>query len=148
MEPGEQYWGLVDPVWDVINIYDGPEVFLGTFRKAPRPSALLFAAHFCQSEICNGGFRQFFGNSTGVLAPEAIDGFRAIGQFEVAKTVEAAMSMLGAEYMRERTARNKALAEVANERFEALNHQFFELIGTEAGGFDKAADKFASLSAG
>ncbi|WP_369973953.1 DUF4375 domain-containing protein [Polaromonas sp. SP1] len=34
------------------------------------PSRHLFAVHWCQSEICNGGFMQFFANSTGVLAPE------------------------------------------------------------------------------
>jgi hypothetical protein len=42
------YWSIVEPVWDAINIYDGPEVFAQTFASAPRASGLLFAAHFCQ----------------------------------------------------------------------------------------------------
>ena len=68
------------PIWDAINIYDGPEVFLTTLNHVSREAGLLFAAYFCQTEVCNGGFHQFFFNSTGVLAPEAVDGFTAIGQ--------------------------------------------------------------------
>src|SRR5215468_5622343 len=78
------YWSIVEPVWNAINIGDGPEIFAQTFASVPRVSGLIFAAHFCQSEICNGGFRQFFWNSTGVLAPEAVVGFRDIGQAQVA----------------------------------------------------------------
>jgi hypothetical protein len=77
---GQLYWSLIEPVWDEIEIYSGPEEFSRTFAGVPRSAGLLFAAHFCQSEVCNGGFNQFFSNSTGVLAPEAIEGFKAIGQ--------------------------------------------------------------------
>src|SRR5262245_43021588 len=48
------YWDTVDPVWDKISI-DGVEEFLETYAQAPLHAALLFAAHFCQSEVCNGG---------------------------------------------------------------------------------------------
>ena len=152
---GERYWELVEPVWDTINIYDGPEIFLRTYGEAPRNSALLFAAHFCQSEICNGGFAQFFSNSTGVLAPEALEGFRAIGQSEVARTIEEAMRTLGATYIRDRKARQevlKALVGVHQDRHRALDEvvfgefdrRFFKLIRTEVGGFEVAADNFAA----
>jgi Domain of unknown function (DUF4375) len=88
----------LDSIWDVINIYDGPEAFLATFNQVSREAGLLFAANFCQSEVCNGGFRQFFFNSTGVLAPEAVDGFAAIGQVQVGNLLEQAMALLGAPY--------------------------------------------------
>lgn len=42
-----------------------------------------------------GGFSQFFSNSTGVLAPEAVEGFKAIGKPVVAGSVEQTMSLLG-----------------------------------------------------
>lgn len=54
----------------------------------------MFAAHFCQSEICNGGLGQFFGNSTGGLAPEAVEGFREIGQAQVAALIASGLSVL------------------------------------------------------
>jgi hypothetical protein len=65
---------------EAINIYDGPEIFLQTFSQVPRAVGLLYTTAFCQVEVCNGGLHQFFGNSTGILAPEAVEGFVAIGQ--------------------------------------------------------------------
>ena len=88
------YWETVEPIWDKISIND-VDVFLETYAQAPPHAALLYAAHFCQSEVCNGGFHQLFYNSTGVLAPEAVWGFHAIGQHKVAETVQAAMDVIG-----------------------------------------------------
>src|ERR1700724_4631038 len=107
------YWSIVKPRWDAINISGGPEVFAQTFGSAPRASGLLFAAHFCQSEICNGGFHQFFWNSTGVLAPEAVEGFREIGQAQVAAVIEKGMSLFGSVYPRDRKERQTRLTEVS-----------------------------------
>jgi Domain of unknown function (DUF4375) len=75
----EGYWRLIDPVWDSIDIYSRADVFLETYSAADRRAAMLFSAHFAQSEFCNGGFKQLFWNSTGVLAPEAVLGFQTIG---------------------------------------------------------------------
>jgi len=104
MDAGEKYWSVLDPIWDNINI-DSAESFSSTFETVPRDVAVLYAAHFCQSEVCNGGFTQFFSNSTGVLAPEAVEGFRAIGQQKVGDVVQRAISLLGPPYMRDRVAR-------------------------------------------
>jgi hypothetical protein len=109
MEHGEKYWSTLDPIWDEINI-DTPDMFARTFGAIPRSVGLLYAAHFCQSEICNGGFTQFFWNSTGVLAPEAVAGFVAIGQPKVALIVQRAVDMLGPpQFQRDRAARWRAL---------------------------------------
>lgn len=131
-------------IWDVINIHDGPGMFLTTFNQVSREAGLLFAVEFCQSEICNGGFHQFFFNSTGVLAPEAVDGFTAIGQVQVANLVTRAMAILGSPYIREREARQAALDLLPRGRFEELDDKFFALLDSEAGGFDAAADRYAA----
>ena len=57
--PGERYWAAVVPILDSISIYDGPEIFLSQFTSVQIGPGHLFAAHWCQSEICNGGFHQF-----------------------------------------------------------------------------------------
>src|ERR1700733_12120442 len=114
MEPGENYWSVLDPVWDKINI-DTPETFTQTFGDVSRSVGLLYAAHFCQSEVCNGGFTQFFWNSTGVLAPEAVDGFIAIRQAKVASVVQRAMKMLGEPFHRDRSGRWRALETLRGE---------------------------------
>jgi hypothetical protein len=141
----EGYWDTVDPVWDKIDI-DGVEEFLETYAQAPLHAALLYAAHFCQSEVCNGGFHQLFYNSTGVLAPEAVQGFRAIGQHKVADTVQAAMDMVGSPYPRDRELRGAILSQFSPRSFDALNEQFYAALDSEAGGFEVAADDYAARS--
>jgi hypothetical protein len=81
-------------------------VFAQTFDAIPRSVGLLYAASFCQSEVCNGGFTQFFWNNTGVLTPEAVEG---IGQAKVANMVQRAMDMLGGPFQRGRAARWRAV---------------------------------------
>jgi hypothetical protein len=139
------YWDSIDPLWDEINIYDGSDIFLETFGRVPLKAGLLYAAHFCQSEVCNGGFDQFFFNSTGVLAPEAVRGFRAIGQDQVADLIEKAMSSFGSEYPRDRDHRQSLLDALDDSAFDSLDEKFFALIDSEEGGFTSAADAYASL---
>jgi Domain of unknown function (DUF4375) len=140
------YWSIVGPVWGAINIYDGPEVFAQTFGSAPRASRLVFAAHFCQSEICNGGFHQFFGNSSGVLAPEAVEGFREIGQAQVAALIEKAMSLFGSVYPRDRKERQARLTGGVESSLDALDETFYSLIDSDGGGFAAAADRYAAAA--
>src|SRR6478672_11661355 len=92
-EAEEGYWSLVKPIWRSISIYHGPDTFLRQFRVVRPESGYLFAAHWCQSEVRNGGLHQFFSNSTGVLAPEALTAFRAIGLSEWADVLAEAMRL-------------------------------------------------------
>jgi hypothetical protein len=128
---------------DTIEIYDGPTVFLETFSRAPRAIGLLFVTGWCYAEVCNGGFRQFFWNSTGVLAPEAAEGFAAIGQPGVANIVREAMASLGSPYPRDRHPRDDAVEAMPRHFFDALNERFYALIDVEAGGFSPACEKYA-----
>jgi hypothetical protein len=137
-----RYWDIVEPVWDVTNIYEGPDVFCETYNAAPKCARLMFAAHFCQSVVCNGGFHQFFFNSTGVLAPEAVESFREISQLEIASLLESAMRLLDHPYPRDRAERQQRLAEVPEGALDALDEKFFALIESENGGFESAADNY------
>jgi hypothetical protein len=145
------YWSLVDPIWEKVSIYDGPDVFLEQYNASPEASRILFAAHWCQSEINNGGFEQFFSNSTGVLAPEGVQAFRTIGMPQTADLIEEAMAAFGPSYPRERGEREEALEAIWDAAgdsdagpFGNLDETFFKLIETENGGFDVAADSYAA----
>lgn len=146
---GPAYWRVVDPVWRSISIYDGPDVFLDQFRAVPIGVGHLFAAHWCQSEVCNGGFRQFFSNRTGVLAPEAVIGFRAIGLEDWATVLNEAMQFFGEPYPRDRGLRSAKLAEVPigdrgeGNPFRPFDDRFYSSLRDEPKRFDKAADEYA-----
>ena len=164
----QSYWELIEPYWNVFDIYNGPEGFESSIRGAPRCAALLYAAHFCQSEVHNGGFLQFFWNNTGVLAPEAIEGYAVIGMPTLASLVREAAATLGSPYPRDRddrwnalltasghTSRNLkgifkkqqnlylAFAEATKKLpFDSLDRQFWQAARTENGGFDNAATRY------
>ncbi len=164
----ESYWEVVEPIWNGISI-DSPEKFLKSLRRVPRPALLLYASHFCLSEVHNGGFLQFFWNSTGVLGPEAAEGFQAIGMERLAGVVSAANVLLGDPYPRDRNDRwdallvesghtEQELKQIFDESdnvflsfrkatallpFDQLDKQAWDLAAHDAGGFQQAATRYA-----
>ncbi|HZS02173.1 MAG TPA: DUF4375 domain-containing protein [Chloroflexota bacterium] len=154
--PGETYWQAIEPIWETISIYDGPEVFLQQLQSVDRELGLLFAMHWCTSEVRNGGFHQFFHNPTGVLAPEALDGFKTVGLPKFAALLEQAMSFFGPSYPRDRAERMALLDSYAEKDptpnephlegwnpFRGLDDQFFQALHSDNGGFERRADDFA-----
>lgn len=146
----EFYWKVVEPIWEEVDIYSGAEAFTKSLTAVQREVGLLYAAHWCQSEVCNGGLAQFFGNSTGVLAPEAVEGFRALGQPQITDLLVRAMGLLGEPYERERRRRQELLDLLPDDVYDRiarpfgdLNEKFFDLIRSESGGFVAAANRYA-----
>lgn len=148
-QPGDRYWSVVEPFWRAVSIYDGPDEFARQFRTLSPVARHLFAAHWCQSEVRNGGLHQFFSNSTGVLAPEALAGFRAIGLTEWAAVLAEAMRFFGEPYPREQGDRQELLAGRHGRRreewdpFFALDERFYSWLHAEPDRWERAADSFA-----
>ena len=83
-------------------------------------------------EVYNGGFGQYFDNSTGTTAPEAVEGFDAIGMPAVAGIVRSAMTRLGDPYPVEREQRMDAGdADEDGILFDDLDTAFYELVDTD-----------------
>jgi hypothetical protein len=150
---GSAYAEAIEPIWKRISIYDGPEVFLEQFMAVPTKLGNLFAAHWCQSEVCNGGFHQFFTNSTGVLAPEAVTGFAVIGMPDCSRVVADAMAYFASPYPRDQSSRISKLRPVAGQSrrewdpFTKMDSRFYDRLKNENGGFKRAADVYAQQSA-
>jgi Domain of unknown function (DUF4375) len=140
---GNVYWTLVEPHWEIVSIYDGYDVFLAEFKKLPQVSQHLFATHWAQSEIRNGGIDQFFDNSTGVLAKEAVEGFKALGMLETAELLQQSMDVLVTPYPQDRDERQERLSELPDPFFFE-DVRFWELLDEEADGFHVAANRYAS----
>ena len=71
-------------------------------------------------------------------------GFRAIGQDGVATVVQAAIDEFGLPYPRDRTLRTLRFARSTPNDFDVLDRRFYALIGVEGGGFQAAADNYAT----
>jgi hypothetical protein len=108
---GDHYWSMIEPFWLKLNSTweRGPRAFVRCFRSIRPEVGHIYAGHWCHSEVCNGGFHQFFSNTTGLLAPEALAGFRAIGVTELANMLAEAMLFFGTPYPRERDDRQYLL---------------------------------------
>jgi hypothetical protein len=144
------YWRYVEPIWDSVSIYGGGELFLKTFNEATEKQRVLFAAHWAQSEIMNGGLGQFFSNSTGVLAPEAVEAFKALGMSKCASILSEAMKFFGENYPRERALREEAFGRFykafGNDAIPIREYEdaMATEIEEENGGFLVAADNYAN----
>jgi hypothetical protein len=148
------YWDLVEPYWEKVNIYDGPDEFLRTLAAVPSTVQTLIAAHWCESEVSNGGLYQFFSNPTGVLAPEAAEAYRVLRVPELANVIDEAMGFFGEDYPRDRDVRDAALPRTEGrpreqwDPFSELDERFYEAAGYRGGQFEKdrlflAMDEYA-----
>lgn len=151
--PGPTAWEVIEPHCEAVSIYDGPIVFLDGFERLPEPARHLLAVWWCDAEVCNGGFHQFFSNSTGVLAPEAAEGFRVVGLAECADLVEAAMAKFDEPYPRDRVARRAALETLKRpgkkraewDPFGELDDRYY--AAKDRLKFDQTIDEYARRSA-
>jgi hypothetical protein len=169
----ESYWEILKPFFEAIDTGGSTEAYAASLGKVPRAVVLLYATHMCLAEVHNGGLLQFFWNSTGIVAPETIEGFAAIGMPKLGSLVKQAASLLGDPYPRDRDARWDALLAASDcspeylERlfakaegfylafaeateslgFEALNKSISETANTENGGFQERATCYAREAA-
>jgi hypothetical protein len=104
------YWDQIEQAFDEVDIYETYDVFKQGAAKFPEWKIDILAVHWTMSEISNGGVEQFFSNSTGILAPEAVLGLKRIGKIDLADTLQSAMQLLGEPYPRDREERAKRLA--------------------------------------
>ena len=121
-QSGTDYWDLVAPHWSELNEawYLGPDVFLARLQTVPLRSQHLYASHWCYSEVCNGGFYQFFFNTTGILAPEAVSGFHAMGADELSEILSRALAYFGPHYPRVRELRMDSLGTFGTDSLDRV----------------------------
>jgi len=119
--------------YDRFDIYNGRKKWDVSIEGIPQAAVDLWSLHWLHLEVFNGGFRQFFANSTGVLAFEARDGFSAIGMEKVADVVQCAMDKLGQHYPVERDNRLRALEGLEKQKvdWDQEDMAFYELADTE-----------------
>ncbi|MCX8109335.1 MAG: DMP19 family protein [Verrucomicrobiae bacterium] len=96
------YWDQTEEAFDVVHIYQTYDAFKQCAAKYPEWRIDILAVHWTISEVLNGGLQQYFSNSTGIHAPEAVIGSQRIGKPELALTLQKAMALLGDPYPRER----------------------------------------------
>ena len=150
-EPGQRYWQMLAPIWGSVSIYDGAEEFCKQFSQLRPDLGVLFAAHWLNSEVCNGGFHQFFSNPTGVLAPEAHAAFQVLKLNEASALIRKAMDFFGPTYPREQMDRRAMLNAIEGKTrrecdpFFPLDEVYYRILSSASQRFKLAADEHAGL---
>ena len=80
-----------------------------------------------RTEVNNGGFDQYFFNSAGDLAEEALAGARSENADELAALIARAMSLLGLPHIGNRDARQDRLDALDSDAFEEVDEAFYAL---------------------
>lgn len=148
------YWDVIEPFWDEFCAglvgRTAPQLLLA---ELPDGIGMLSAAHLCQSEVRNGGFDQFFYNSSGKVGEAALAGYEQFGMPLIAGATRTAMARLGEPYPVARGARQKRRSQVRTQMLAKLTEKpdswwspyddeedlFYAQIDQENGGFEAAA---------
>lgn len=131
----EVAWVVIERMYDELRTPYEPDPRLETCSLGQRA---LYALHWTRSEVVNGGFSQFFLNSTGSLWREAVDGARHVGADDYAAIIEGAgkafpdgsppgeveerRALLGLESLLD------DLSEEVFERFDPFDDAFYDLL--------------------
>jgi hypothetical protein len=114
----------------------------------PRDIQLLAATHYGKNDIENGGFHQFFSNSTGAFAPEMIEWFERAGLAETASVLRQATAVFGQVFPRSQDRRRKFLASFDGQTraewdpFVQMDDRFYASLPYNEDVFDAAADRW------
>jgi hypothetical protein len=135
VDDSELAWRVIEPAYDAVSIYDGPEALGEHLRVLTGGQRALLAVHWCVSETLNGGFDQFFTNPSGLLADEARTGFQLVGLPQAAKLLDEASAILADRPAAPDIDDPEFDEAEDDERFDAyrgrygpLESQFYELV--------------------
>jgi hypothetical protein len=152
--PKFDYLDVLEPYWNRVDIHDSAEVFKSGFYSLPEPMQHLYAAHWAVYEIKNGALTQFYFNSTGVLAPEAVIALKALGLIISAEALENSMAEFGAPYPRDYELRAELVGNIFDrhvapetdaliDRLLEFTDQFLDGLGPRCKNFDILANEYA-----
>jgi len=127
------------PVWWLANIYDGPVAYEKSLEQFSRPQRLVFAVLWYLREIENGGHRQFYSNSTGIVWIDALEGLAAMGVIRVVNILRISAERMGGSPSLDRQERNEQLMSHKPD-FTDLDEAFWHL--GEKTNFDDAIMRF------
>jgi len=96
---------VVDSVLDFVGELSPGEDDYQLIRQTPKPAQFFRAMRLMESEVNNGGFEQYFWNSSCTLADVALEAYQAIGAPKYVVFLRRALDLAGSGSWRERRGR-------------------------------------------
>ena len=119
----EQLWELKDPNDFVVTLMEHLEqkTQYGRDMSALRPAErVVYITQSLEMEVNNGGFSQYFYNSSGDHANELVSAFQAIGEDRTAGICRKALAAFGRELPADRSEREKMLDAVFDDAISGI----------------------------
>ena len=85
-----------------------------------KPERIFYITQILEMDVNNGGFSQFFYNSSGDFSNELVEAFTAIGAKTTAEICQKAMDAFGCVIPADRDARKEMLDELENDEVEEI----------------------------
>ncbi len=120
---------VMHPVWWRANIYDGPVAYELSLEQFSRAQRLVFAVLWYTREVNNGGHRQFYSNSTGIVWKDALEGFEELGVSHAANILRISAERMGGSPSLDRQERQEKM-ESQEPEFQDLDEAFWDLQKT------------------
>jgi hypothetical protein len=120
-------FSLIEPAWAEVDIEGSVEDYERSLARFSEPQRLFTAIAWYRTEVNNGGHDQFFYNSAGIVWPDALAGFRAVGALDAARILEEAVKRAGGA-SRTRAERQEHL-DRHEPNFDDLDDAFYEIEG-------------------
>ena len=118
--------GVIDAVWWSVSIYDGETVYYRDLIPFSMEQRYVFAIHWYDIEVCNGGHKQFYWNSTGIVWQETLNGFKEMGLKELYDLMQESVNRMGGNPSRMRLERQEQLSRVV-DGFDDLDDRYYDL---------------------
>lgn len=101
---------IIDPIWMGSNFYQGPSEYDASLRQFSEGQRWVWAVLWYDREVANGGHDQFWGNSTGAVWSDALEGLGVIGLTDLQGILSEAISRFDGVPSRVRLEREGQLA--------------------------------------
>lgn len=96
-------------------------------KKLNEHERVIYITQTLEQEINNGGFSQYFFNSSGNLANESVDAFTKIGALKTAEICKKALDLFGGNVPADPEARQELLEELdCDDEFDKLDDAFYD----------------------
>jgi Domain of unknown function (DUF4375) len=115
---------IIDPIWMGSNFYGGPLEYEATLRQFSDGQRWVWAVLWYDREVANGGHDQFFGNSTGSVWSDALEGLAVIGLTDLHQILREAVSRFDGLPSRVRSEREAQL-ERCELGFDDLDDRYY-----------------------
>lgn len=119
-------WEVVEPLWWSVSVYDGAQQYERDLQRFSREQRQLFGCMCYIGEVNTGGHEQFYANNVGIVWRDALAGFQAFGEHEVAAILSESVLRMGGSPSLDRSDRFETLLRLRPD-FRDLDERFYRL---------------------